>query len=819
MNTIFKVIWNKSLGSAIVVAENTKNIGRTTTKTVKNLKNKSMEKQGKKAIKNTYHFIIASSALFAFNIQVANAEFAVPLNSFYSTNVLSGFANLIQGSGNVVIGHGNQVIGYNSISVGNDNRVAGLNSSVFGVNSSVTAQNSTAIGYDSLADEDNTISVGKVGAEKRITHVANGVKNTDAVNYGQLQTKADQSSVDLLNTDLSETRQEVSGFGTQISNHTNLISNLDRRVMTNEDDIVALDGRVGTAESDITGLKQGQSTLNQLAVQYDGVTQDTISLKGSNGTKLTNLQDARIDANSKDAVTGRQLYATDEKINTRIDTEVQGLNTNIGKNTNSIQALDGRVSINEGDIELLKQGQGSLGQLAVQYDSATQDTISLKGINGTKLTNLQDASVDAHSKDAVTGRQLYTTNQNVGLLSTQMISASNQIVAMLGGGASFTNGVFKAPTFSIQGVNYSNIGLTFNAVNNELTALKGSVNDLKTYVDSQDNKIASNAKDYTEDQSAGTLQNAKAYIDQQDAKNLTEAKGYTDQQSEQSLIDSKSYTDQQTAVVLDSAKDYADQQISSNGQHISIGGTGGGSTGTNATGQNSIAIGVNTVVTGHNSTAIGAGHQVSGNASGTFGDPNIVTGNGSYVIGNDNTIGGDNTFVLGNNISTTAQNAVVLGNDSSSDRDNTVSVGSDSNQRQIVHVAAGTADTDAVNVAQMKQSSSDTVTSANSYTDTKFSYLESSLKDYSLQTERRFQEVDKRFDRQGAMSAAMMNMALSTNGLRGQNRVGVGAGLQGQESAIAVGYQRVVNENTSFSISGATTKDESSGGVGVGFSW
>ena len=46
--------------------------------------------------------------------------------------------------------------------------------------------------------------------------------------------------------------------------------------------------------------------------------------------------------------------------------------------------------------------------------------------------------------------------------------------------------------------------------------------------------------------------------------------------------------------------------------------------------------------------------------------------------------------------------------------------------------------------------------------------------DHRLETAQRFQEVDKRFDRQGAMSAAMMNMALSTNGLAGQNRLGVG---------------------------------------------
>lgn len=64
-----------------------------------------------------------------------------------------------------------------------------------------------------------------------------------------------------------------------------------------------------------------------------------------------------------------------------------------------------------------------------------------------------------------------------------------------------------------------------------------------------------------------------------------------------------------------------------------------------------------------------------------------------------------------------------------------------------------------------------------------------------------------------------MNMAVSTSGLQGRNRIGVGAGFQGDEKAIAVGYQRMVNQNTSLSISGAMTEEEKSGGVGVGFSW
>ncbi|MFW2040072.1 hypothetical protein ACG92Y_16440, partial [Acinetobacter ursingii] len=76
---------------------------------------------------------------------------------------------------------------------------------------------------------------------------------------------------------------------------------------------------------------------------------------------------------------------------------------------------------------------------------------------------------------------------------------------------------------------------TFGAVNNELTALKGSVLNLKNYVYQQDAKTLSDANTYTDTQSSGTLANAKSYIDQQDAKNLNYAKSYTDKQKSQSL--------------------------------------------------------------------------------------------------------------------------------------------------------------------------------------------------------------------------------------------------------------------------------------------
>ena len=234
-----------------------------------------------------------------------------------------------------------------------------------------------------------------------------------------------------------------------------------------------------------------------------------------------------------------------------------------------------------------------------------------------------------------------------------------------------------------------------------------------------------------------------------------------------------------------------------------------------ATGENSVAIGTNTVVTGHRSTAVGVGNQVSGNGSGAFGDPNTVSGNGSYVVGNDNKVTGDHTFVLGNNVDTQAKNAVVLGNDSASDRDNTVSVGAKGKERQIIHVADAVEDTDAVNYKQLKAAEKST----NNYTNERVNALNSAFNDYRMETEQRFHKVDERFNRQGAMTAAMMNMSSSAASVKGQNRVGVGAGFQGQEQAVSIGYQRIINDNTSLTIGGAFTKEESSGGVGVGFGW
>ncbi|MDY8833108.1 hypothetical protein UY844_24830, partial [Escherichia coli] len=49
------------------------------------------------------------------------------------------------------------------------------------------ADNSVALGTGSVATEENTISVGSSTNQRRISNVAAGVNNNDAVNYAQLK--------------------------------------------------------------------------------------------------------------------------------------------------------------------------------------------------------------------------------------------------------------------------------------------------------------------------------------------------------------------------------------------------------------------------------------------------------------------------------------------------------------------------------------------------------------------------------------------------------------------------------------------------------
>ena len=128
-----------------------------------------------------------------------------------------------------------------------------------------------------------------------------------------------------------------------------------------------------------------------------------------------------------------------------------------------------------------------------------------------------------------------------------------------------------------------------------------------------------------------------------------------------------------------------------------------------------LAAGVGASAAGADATAVGAGAHASATGSAALGAGAVANaanatsigvlatagGLNATAIGAYSAVSGDGSIALGYSASASADNAVALGPNSQADRANTVSVGSGGNERQIANVAAGTADTDAVNVAQL----------------------------------------------------------------------------------------------------------------------
>lgn len=88
--------------------------------------------------------------------------------------------------------------------------------------------------------------------------------------------------------------------------------------------------------------------------------------------------------------------------------------------------------------------------------------------------------------------------------------------------------------------------------------------------------------------------------------------------------------------------------------------------------------------------------------------------------------------------------------------------------------------------------------------------------------EKRLDRMDKRYNRLAAMNTAQSAMAMNTAGLQTWNRLGAGIGHAEGEAAMAVGYQRVLNPRGSatFSLHGAFTNSGERGvGLGVGVGW
>lgn len=117
------------------------------------------------------------------------------------------------------MGNNSTVTGANGIAFGASASVTAANAVAIGPGASATATNAVAIGAGSTNNTANTVSFGSTGNERRLTNVAAGVSQTDAVNVGQLQAAT---------AGMSNVQSQITGMQSQISGLQNQVTDNQR---------------------------------------------------------------------------------------------------------------------------------------------------------------------------------------------------------------------------------------------------------------------------------------------------------------------------------------------------------------------------------------------------------------------------------------------------------------------------------------------------------------------------------------------------------------------------------------------------------------
>ncbi|MCZ8709447.1 YadA-like family protein [Escherichia albertii] len=307
----------------------------------------------------------------------------------------------------------------------------------------------------------------------KITNVADGslaAGSTDAVNGSQLKTTNDnvttntnnittlQDAVDGLGDDALQWDNGKTAFSAAHgASTTSKITNVaDGSLAAGSTDAVngsqlkTTNDNVTTNTNNITTLQDAVDGLGDDALQWDnGKTAFSAAHGASTTSKITNVADGSLAAGSTDAVNGSQLKTT---------------NDNVTTNTTNITTLQDAVD--------------GLGDDALQWDNGKTAFSASHGTSTTsKITNVTAGALTAASTDAINGSQLY--------------DFSSAIADTLGGGSTVgADGMFSAPTYTIGGTDYDNLGDALTAIN---ASVGTSLGDALMWDDSSKSYSASRA--------------------------------------------------------------------------------------------------------------------------------------------------------------------------------------------------------------------------------------------------------------------------------------------------------------------------------------
>ena len=698
MNKIFKVVWNKSKNCYVVVSEFAKN------------------NSGKKKI------VVAGifAALAMTNGNVAFAVNEVPPTTG-GASVAFGNGATVTGTNAVGLGKSANVTGADAVGIGNSASVTGANAVGIGKGASVTGLNAVGIGTgatsnkfnvvvigtDANADSNDSIAIGNgaystsSGAALSTASVAVGLKasavgNTTIAIGTNAKVKNSKQGIAIgggaADNDgaIVEGDQSIAiGGNTYAKGDASIVIGGDDTDNANSRTVDYTDIRTGnivsanlqTAVQQLTGVNLGNPRWTTADAGHASVTLGMKAHSGNASIAIGTAADAKTRLSGTTDVTNAVAIGTGAKANRDNSVALGG-----GSTTDLAGTKQSSYTLPSGVVASWEGGKDTLPGDIVSFGS--------KGYER-QLKNVAPGEVSAHSTDAINGSQLAAiadqlSHKYVSIKSDDTPNKDNT-------GATANNSIAIGPNASTDNTATSSvaIGDGANTTGRSTVALGLSAQATSANATAVGaNSIAS------EDDTVAVGHGAKA----------------TDGNASALGADAIASNIESTAIGHGTAASGASSTAL--GSRAKAAGTAGVGIGmlANATKDYSIAIGGESSSTADNSIAIGRKSSVSENdgiAIGTRSNANAVK---SIAIGDGASATTADSVAIGSkSVASTA--AGVAGYNANTGRTDTyanltgatltstlggVAVGTTGQTRQINYVAAGTADTDAVNVAQLK---------------------------------------------------------------------------------------------------------------------
>ncbi|EFK7795370.1 YadA-like family protein [Escherichia coli] len=524
--------------------------------------------------------------------------------------------------------------------------------------------------------------------------------------------------------------------------------------------------------------------------------------KDKTASVITNVANGAVSATSSDAINGSQLYSTNKYIADALGGDAEA------NADGSITAPT--YTIANTDYNNVGEALDALDNNALLWDEDAGAYNASHDGNASKITNVAAGDLSTTSTDAVNGSQLNATN----ILVTQ----NSQMINQLAGNTSETyieeNGA---------GINYvrtNDTGLTFTDAS---AAGIGSTAVGYNTVAKGDSSVAMGYNSFAKgDSSVAIGQGSYSGVD------TGIALGSSSVSSRVIVKGSRNTSVSEEGVVI--GYDTTDGEllgalsIGDDGKYRQIINVADGSEAHDAVTvrqlQNAIGAVATTPTKYYHANSTAEDSLAVGEDSLAMGAKTIVNGNAGIGIGLNTLVLADaiNGIAIGSNARANHADSIAMGNGSQTTRgaqtnytaynmdapQNSVgefSVGSEDGQRQITNVAAGSADTDAVNVGQLKvtdaqvSQNTQSITNLNTQVtnlDTRVTNIENGIGDIVTTGSTKYFKTNT----DGADANA-----------QGKDSVAIGSGsIAAADNSVALGTGSVADEENTISVGSSTNQ-------------